>query len=253
MTLAINRILAADRFGTEVWMTPAQAQALESLTEIQHGGCAALHGYQPTTGYEVPPVVNIQMITGFSYISLIKRKRDQLEAISFSDVQEYVEQDELLSRMTLEAQNELFETRKAFELASIDRTLSGDRSDAHRQAHERCYVRFGSGIKGHLVTEKDDDGHKQPVMLGGFPVLDKIMVEFLELNRTVVQEGVLKPPRNSKAPVRMSNCIKRVLNQRSVGYKVASLGEGNFEKLVVSKKEINPEEVAPNILEVLND
>ena len=249
--LNVNRVVATAPDGTEFWATPEQASALNTLTEIRHGGCAALHGYKPTTGYKVSPVINIQMITGFSYTALIERKLKALEELTYEDVRSHVMKDEKLKTLSYTERKNVFEARKEFEMESIRKTLEGDRSDSYRQAHDRNYVQLSRGIKGHFVTEKMMNGKVHPVLKNGLPVLKNIMVSFLELNRTVVQEGESKPKPNSGHPVRMSNCIKKELNQRSVGFKVASLKEDNFEKLVVSKKEILPEDVTPDIFSLL--
>lgn len=250
--LNVKRVLVESLDGKEVWVTPAQATALDSLSEMQGGGCAGLHGYKPTTGYVESPVVDIQMLTRFSYTRLIERKRDVLEGITFADVQPAIAKNDKLSALTVVKANEVFEARKQMELDSIERTLSGDRSDAHRQGHDRCYATFAGGIKGHLVTEKVD-GLMEPVTLNGTPILNNIMINYLELNRKVVKEGVRKPKPNSGAPVLMGNAIKSLLNKRSVGFKSASLKDDNFESLVMSKTEFLPEDVAPNVLELLKD
>ena len=249
--LKVKRVLVESVDGKEVWVTPAQAEAIDSLSEMQGGGCAALHGYIPSTGYVESPVLDIQMLTRFSYTRLIERKRAALEGITFSDVQDAIAKNEKLSALTVVKANEVFETRKAMQLASIEKTLSGDRSDAHRQGHDRCYATFGTGIKGHLVTEKVD-GIMEPVTLNGIPMLNSIMINYLELNRKVVKEGVYKTV-NSGAAVLMGNAISSLLNKRSVGFKSASLKEDNFDSLVMSKTEFLPEDVAPNVLDLLKD
>jgi hypothetical protein len=248
--LNVKRVVVESVDGKEVWVTPAQVTALTSLSEMQGGGCAALHGYKPTTGYVEPPVLDIQMLTRFSYSKLIERKRDALEAISFSDVQDAIAKNDKLSALTVVKANEVFEARKAMQLNSINKTLDGDRSDAHRQGHDRCYATFAGGIKGHLVTEKVD-GLMEPVTLNGTPILKNIMVSYLELNRKVVTEGVRKPKPNSGAAVLMGNAISSLLNKRSVGFKTASLKDDNFDSLVMSKTEFLPEDVAPNVLDLL--
>ena len=249
--LNVKRIVVESLDGKEVWVTPAQVTALESLSEMQGGGCAALHGYKPTTGYVESPTLDIQMLTRFSYTKLIERKRDALEGISFSDVQDAIAKNPKLSALTVVKANEVFEARKKMQLDSIDRTLSGDRSDAHRQGHDRCYATFAGGIKAHLVTEKVD-GIMEPVTLNGTPILQNIMISYLELNRKVVKEGVYKTV-DSGAAVLMGNAISSLLNKRSVGFKTASLKDDNFDSLVMSKTEFLPEDVAPNVLDLLRD
>jgi hypothetical protein len=251
--LNVKRVVVESTDGKEVWVTPAQVTALTALSEMQGGGCAALHGYKPTTGYVTPPVIDIQMLTRFSYAKLIERKRTALEGITFSEVQDAIAKNDKLSALTVVKANEVFETRKGMLLASINKTLDGDRSDAHRQGHDRCYATFAGGIKGHLVTEKGEDGLMHPVTLNRIPILQNIMVNYLELNRKVVTEGVSKPKPNSGAPVLMGNAISSLLNQRSVGFKTASLKDDNFDSLVMSKTEFLPEDVAPNVLDLLKD
>lgn len=248
----VKRVVVESVDGREVWVTPAQAEAVISLSQMQAGGCAALHGYRPTTNYIKSPVLDIQMLTRFNYTRLIERKRDALEAITFDDVQDAIAANPKLAALTVVKARELFEARKGMQLESIRKTLEGDRSDAHRQGHDRCYVTFANGVKGHLVTEKDSDGLMQPVTLNGLPIVKSIMINYLELNRKVVTEGEYKTV-NSGAPVLMGNAISSLLNARSVGLKTASLKDDNFDRLVMSKTEFLPENVAPNVLELLRD
>lgn len=250
--LNIKRVVVTGSDGKDAWATPVVAEALNNLVEANGGGCAAIHGYKPTTGYVVPPVVDVQVITKFSYTKLIERKRAALEAISFSDVQEAIVNEPKLSVLDVAAQNELFNTRKKALLDSIDTTLAGDRSDAHRQGHDRCYISFVSGVKGHLVTEKDKDGLMQPVLLNGIPVIENVMLGCIELNRKVIKEGTYKTV-NSGAPVLMGKAIESLLNKRSVSYKSFTLKDDNFDKLVISKMEFLPENVTPNVFQVLED
>jgi hypothetical protein len=250
MTLNVKRVLVASIDDKEVWVTPAQAEALTQLIDAKAGGCAGIHGYIPSTGYIINPVVDLQVLTKFSYKKLLKRKRDALETIIFADVQDAIADEIKLSVLGTSDQNALFETRKQALLKSIDTTLEGVRDDAHRQGHDRCYVGFADGIKAHLVTEKGTDGLKYPVMLNGFPVVDSIVLGCIELNRKVIKEGVYKPV-NSGAPVLMGNAIESLLNKRSVSYKAISLKADNFDRVVISKQEFLPENVSPNVLEVL--
>jgi len=235
----ISRILATDINGLQVWITKAQLEALSVLEVAQAGGCASINGYVPTTGYVVTPIVNIQMLTRFDYGRLLNRKMDALKAIEYSDIPANVIPDEKLKGKT---EQEWFTARKEQEIASMQKTLDNDRSDAHRQGHDRCYAHFARGISAHLVTEKGTDGLMHPVLTNGYPTVSSIMVSFLELNRTVVKEGVYKTV-NSGASVLMGNAINSLLNQRSVGIRKLSLKEDNFQSLTISKNVVLPDNI----------
>lgn len=249
--LNVKRVLVTSTDGKDVWVTPAQADALSQLTET-HAGCAALHGYVPTTGYVEGkcPVQDIQMLTRFSYTKLIERKRAALEAITFSDVQDAIAKEPKLAKLSVVDANKHFEARKKMLLDSIDKTISGDRDDAHRQGHDRCYATFADGVKAHLVTEKGEDGLMYPVTLNGIPMVKSIMIPYIELNKKIIKEGEYKTV-NSGPAVLMGNAISSLLNKRSVSYKTATLKEDNFDRLVISKMEFRPENVAPNVLDLL--
>lgn len=248
--LNIKRVVVTGLDGKDVWATPAQANALKQLVEANNGGCAGIHGYIPSTGYTEKPVVDLQVITKFSYEKLNERKRAALEAIAFADVQDAIKREPKLNVLTLDNQNELFEARKKSLLDSIQKTADGDRSDAHRQGHDRCYVTFDNGVKANLVTEKVD-GLQEPVLLNGLPIIASVMLGCIELNRKTIKEGVRKVV-NSGAPVLMGNAIESLLNKRSVSYMTVSLKEDNFDSMVISKSTILPKDVSPSVLEVLN-
>lgn len=143
--------------------------------------------------------------------------------------------------MTIPALKEIFDARKATLIESLERSLDGDRSDAHREAHDRCYVHIGD-VKLHLDTEKVD-GRMEPVVDADGAVLVKtVMVKYLELNVKTVKEGVRKVV-NSGAPVRMEKLIESCLNKRSVGFKTLSLKEDNFEEFKIDNRTIEPGEI----------
>lgn len=224
--------------------TQAHADTLDALASLNKGGIGAVKGYRPTTGY-VPgksPVVDMQILTRFEYGKLNARKAKALEGITFADVAEDIAKHDKLRALSAAACLDLFNTAKQAALDSIAKTAEGDRDDAHRQGHDRCYARICDGVKVHLVTEKRDDGLMHPVLTDGLPTLASIMVPYLELNKTVRVEGEYKVV-NSGPKVLMDNIIARKLNARSVGYKTLSLKEGNFEALHVGKKSITPDDL----------
>jgi hypothetical protein len=221
--------------------TTAQAEALDRLTALHKGGIGSIKGYRPTTGYVTPAVVDMQVITRFETGKLYARKAKALEAITFADVAEDIAKAAKLRDLPAGTCLAQFNDCKAAMLESLNKTLTGDRDDAHRQGHDRCYVRLVDGVKVHLVTEKVD-GIMVPVLTDGLPTLASIMLSVLELNKTVREQGVRKVV-NSGPKVLMDKAIERQLNARSVGFKTVSLKEGNFESLNVERQSITPDDL----------
>lgn len=249
----MNLVTLTDLNGQKFRATREQAEALEALSVARAGGIATVYGYRPTSGYvkDKYPLVNLQILTRFSTERLYERKMEALSNVTFKDIEALVEADPVLSAKPRAELLTIFNERKANEVASMAKTLEGDRSDAHRAAHDRCYARVADGIKVHFVTEKDANGIMQPVLTDGLPTVASIMVHYLELNKETRVAGEYKVV-NSGAPVRISNCIEKVLNQKSVGLKTLSLKDGNFERLVVARKSYLPEEVASIPADILN-
>jgi hypothetical protein len=250
----MSHVIMLDLNGNPFRATPAQQEAIESLTVARAGGIAAVYGYTPTSGYVAGkyPVQDMQILTRFNTANLYRRKAAALSEIRFSDVADGVKADPVLSKLPEIEALTLFNDRKAGMVATLATTLSGDRSDAHRQGHDRCYAKLEDGIKVHFVTEKDADGLMQPVLTDGLPTVASIMVHYLELNKTVRTPGEYKVVK-SGAPVLMGNLIERCLNSKSVGFKTLSLKEGNFERLIVGRKSYLPEDVAGIDADILAD
>jgi hypothetical protein len=125
---------------------------------------------------------------------------------------------------------------------SMNKSLNGDRSDGHRQGHDRCYIHIEQGVKVNLDCEKDSDGIMQPKLHNGFPVVESIMLMYLELNRKYITEGTRKVVK-SGAPVLMTNAIDSVLNARSVGIRALSLKADNFTRFVCDGQEVTPDDL----------
>jgi len=228
--------------GREFRCTDAQVKALDELSTIQRGGIGTVHGYVSKTGRVEPETAVIQFITAFSLPRLYERKIAALNGITIDEVRDVAQNDPKLSVLDDDALEQLFESRRDMEIASMQKTLDGDRSDARRRAHDTFYVRVAPGVKVHLQTFKNDDGETELELVGGLPVAKSIMVSIIEINRTVTEPGEFKTV-NSGAPVRMSNAIKRAINARSTSLKTLSLKDDNFDRLVVSRKEFLPEDV----------
>lgn len=222
--------------------TPAQAETLDRLAALRKGCIGSVKGYRPTTGYTTSPVVDLQVITRFETSKLYARKRAALEGITFADCAEAIAKHAKLAALPAGDCLTLFTTAKQAAIDSLTKTLEGDRDDAHRAGHDRCYARVADGVKVHFVTEKRDDGLMHPVLTDGLPTLASIMVPYLELNKTIREAGVYKVV-NSGPKVLMDGVIAGLLNARSVGYKTLSLKEGNFEAIHVDKQSITPDDL----------
>lgn len=229
--------------GGKVWATAQQADTLEALSQTRKGGFARVYGYRPASDWVTPPVQDILMVTRFSYDKLLNRKENALKSISFDDVKPLLAKEPKLAALSEQEQRDLFTERKGEMLDSIATTQSGDRSDAHRQGHDRCYLHLADGVKVNYVTEKDKDGLMQPVLTDGFPTVASIMISYLENSKVTRVEGVRKVV-NSRPPKLMSNAIESLLNKRSVKLKMLSLKEDNFERLTIDGEVVLREDVA---------
>lgn len=238
-----QKVLVGVPGGNKVWASAEQADTLNLLVQTRKGGFAKVYGYTPSTGYTVPPVQDICMVTRFSTEKLYARKARALDAIAFADVADAIAKEPKLNKLPVSEQRKLFNDRKQAMIDSMNKTLNGDRSDAHRQGHDRCYLHLAEGVKVNYVTEKGTDGLMHPVLDNGFPTVASIMVTYLENSKVTRVKGERKVV-NSGAPVLMGNAIESLLNDRSVGLRTLSLKSDNFERLVIDNEVVLREDVA---------
>lgn len=225
------------------YCTAPQAEALDCLTSMKNGSIGSVTGYQPSASkYEVRPTYDVQVITGYNMDRLYERRIAALEAVTYSDVAEAAAKEPKLSALTAAKALEHFNDRKAMLMGSLATTLNGDRSDARRQGHDRCYIHVSQGVKVNLDCEKDADGIMQPKLHNGLPIAESIMLMVLELRRTYTVKGKRKAV-NSGAPVLMGNLIEKCLNSRSVGIKAISLKVDNFTGFKCSGQTITAEDL----------
>lgn len=231
--------------GEKFRCTQAQADTIEKLKDIISGGIGTVHGYVSTSNRVVPEKADIQFITSFSTQRLYERKIAALQELSYDDISEFAESEPKVQALSRDERVALFEQRRDREIASMQKTLAGDRSDNYRKGHDRMFCTVAKGIKVHFLEadEKesyvDVDGKTKkrtvPQTINGLPVAKSINLQVLVLNKTVIEKGEYHKP-NSGAPVLISNAINRGLNSRSVGLKSLSLKPDNFDSLVVSRK-----------------
>jgi hypothetical protein len=226
--------------------TKEQSDILDTLRELNRGGIGAVHGYVPTSGYDVSPELDLQIITRISTNALYERKIAALESIQFSDIASELAQHPKLAALTFREAEDLFNLRKQSNIDSMKKTLSGDRSGAAREGHDRNNISVCQGVKVNLEGTKVD-GAKVPTLYPApngkkLPKCESILLSYLEISRTIVKPGQLKVV-NSGAPVLMSDLIESKLNKKSVGLKTLSLDPSKFKRIVVAKKEILKEDL----------
>lgn len=248
----MTHLILTDLDGKQFRATQQQADALASLSVARAGGLATVYGYVATSGRVKPEIANLTILTRFSTTRLYERKAVALADITFSAVRDAIAKVPKLAALSEVKAIELFNSCKAKMTESMGKTLDGDRSDAHRQGHDRCYARVADGVKVHYDTVKDSDGLMQPVLTDGLPTVKSIMVHYLQISKEVTEKGEYKVV-NSGEKVLMDNIIEAQLNTRSVGLKTLSLKEDNFDRLVVARKTYLPEDVSSIPSDILLD
>ena len=225
-----------------VWASSKQADTIATLISTRKGGFAKIYGYTPTTNYIQSPVEDLVVNTRFSVRKLYERKIAALKSITFDDVVPFIKNNDKLSALLESEQRALFSTRLESMVDSMNKTLEGDRSDAYRAGHDRCYLNISDGVKVNYVTKKESDGLMHPVIIDGFPTVGSIMISCLINSKKVRKPGVRKVV-NSGNGVLMSNAIDSALNSRSVSLKTLSLKEDNFERISIDGEVILCEDV----------
>jgi hypothetical protein len=240
MTIQTRTLISVN--GSSFWSTREQADAIATLVQTRKGGFARIYGYKATTGRTVPTVYDATVTTRFSYKRLVERKRAALEALTLNDILPHLapKARETAPDTLLNEWNK----RKASELASFNATGNDDRSDAHRQGHDRCYLNIADGVVVHYVTVRGNyDGLMYPVLTDGFPTADSIMLNCLEVSRTVREPGAYKTV-NSGVPVLISNAIKATMKANGVrSMNRVSLRADNFESVSIDGNVVLPEDM----------
>jgi hypothetical protein len=227
--------------GQEFVCSPRQAVAIETLLETRKGGFARINGYVSKTNVVTPGKADVTILSRFDILKLYERKINFLENLTLDAIADDVAKDDKLKLLSKDELQEAFNDRKAQEIASMTKTLEGVREDAHRQGHDRCYVRLGAGVKGNYVTEKNSDGIAMPVLNNGLPVLKTILINGLEISKKIITEATYKPV-NSGVPVRLSNIMEKHA-PKTTRIKMYSLNDDNFESLTIDGETIYSEDV----------
>jgi hypothetical protein len=213
----------------QVHISDAQFDALEMLKLCANGGFATAVGYKPTTDYVKVPTVNIQFVSKFSTEKLYQRRMNALKSVSFNDLD--LSHPKLKALTEAERQIQFADCMRKM-LESHNKTLTGDRDDAHRQAHDEFYAPVCQGVKVHLVTEKRDGKTVLVPADDGNPVVDTIMLTGLVIGRKTIVEGEKKVV-NSGPKVLMDNAIEKAWNKRTLSMITLSLKPDNHDHIKI--------------------
>jgi len=224
-----------------VWATPHQKASIDTLLQTKGGRIASVTGYRPSSAWIESPVQDIQFLSRVSTVKIYARRIAELSAIRFNSIAEQISKDPILSAMPHKDLVEIFKSRMEFEITQMTRTLAGDRTGSHREAHDRCYESVGAGVKVHFLTVAGTNGKKIPQKFDGYPIIQSVMITALFLKVKTIVEGVRKPQRNSGAPVRMSNIIKSVINKPTLDIKTLSLKDENYTAVRIDGNVIDSE------------
>ena len=214
-----------------------QARTIETLSETRKGGFANVRGYVASGSGEK---ADHTVLTRFNLSKLYNRKIAALNAITLNDIKDSVLKNPKISALPFNDLVKAFEDRKATEIASMQKTLDGDRDDARRASHDRNYARVADGVKVHFLTEKKGELTVPVRNADGLPIVKNIMLNVIEISKNVITEGVHKVV-NSGVPVLLSNAMLASL-PKSTKLKTLSLGEDNFDSITIDGETLMPKE-----------
>ena len=211
---------------SSVNLTAKQMDTILTLTECIRGGFAHIKDYTPTSKkWIVRPTYSLTFNSRFSYMNLKAKQLDEATKTAFSDLPEHLSGNE-----------DTFNKAKAEVIASCLKTLSGDRSDANRKGHDRCYVNVCEGVRIHLVTREGADGLMVPVQdEAGRVTCESIKVAGLEVpnSRTYTVKGEFKATKSH-----LKTLIKRHLEGKAGKYVQFSLNDDQYTSMAISGEEV---------------
>lgn len=208
------------------------ADAAETLATLRPGGIATIHRYRTAEGKKVitPSVSTMTIVTRFSY----GKRNDRILAMLGNLEAKSVDLVGVDASLFDEARSAMYESAR--------KTAEGDRSDAHRQAHDTFYATIGTGVKVKMETADGPEGRKVLVVDSetGLPRFDGLHINALVLKRVVHEKGQ-KEPTNSKPLTLVKQRIQRVIDEAFGTFINLKLGADNFESLSIGGDVVVPE------------
>ena len=223
--------------GKEVWINEKLTSTLEVLGGIVKGGFATIKGYVATSGRAEPETADVTFTSAFSTENLYNKEVALLSALTLEEVNTSKVEEKMITTKKKLTMAEQFDICIEKKIASLEKTLSGDRTGAHRQAHDTFYAVSSIGVKCHLSTTKGADG-MELVLVNGFPIVNSIQVSCLDVSKRVSIAGVYKKV-NSGPKVLMDRAIEKALRAKGLRqFKTRRLSAERFTSLAISKEVI---------------
>lgn len=229
-SLALHAVLSntfTARDGRKVAVSPAIASVIETLTNLSANAFCAIDGYKTADG----KVSNYLVRAATGTESVYSSKMAELSALSFADLpaEKLAKWIPSKGKNSFASAEEQFNFCKSAMLTSMEKTLSGNRDDAHRQGHDRCSVQIRAGVTLDLLTEEGADGLKHPVQTNeGELLADKIRLHAVVMREEVLEEGERKVV-NSGSKVLMDKVIESCLPSTKTALRTFSLDDGKFQ------------------------
>jgi hypothetical protein len=233
------KIVTANYAGTDthVCIPDDLHDVLQHIATVQRGRFGVVTGHLSGIGNPKcirPTESNITFCTNPRYDNWLARRKAGVQAVTVNDIMAHPDFKEIVAK-TKGSVPALFDEAKAEVLASLEASQAGD-ENAYSLGQTLTHATYMAGdvpVKLHLVTEKDEDGHKRPVCNAiGLMDVDSVKLPFFEVHRKVTDHGEWKPT-NSRALTLMKDAIKDASDVPD--WKELSLGKGNFRTLTLDK------------------
>lgn len=210
-------------FGDKVVMVSEKiADAIQQIQDAPRGGYACVKGYVSKTDYVVPRISNIVFNACCGTFNHYERELEVLKGLNVETLA--FEDKELLEK----ARQEL--------IASREKTLSGDRSDARRQAWDTFTIKVTDGIMLQLKTRKEGS---ETVLetVDGVSIAESIRLTALESGRRIIQEGEKKVVKHRPLTI-AKNFLEKIVSKEVRSIITLSLKDDNFDSLSMNGEQV---------------
>lgn len=232
----------AGQVEVEISVTDSIAKVIDAINETGRGQFGFIKNHvSGEVGKDKcirPKVSDMWFLTNPRYDRWLARKREAVTALDVETVA--ARSSKLWDKMREKAGKNaditaLFEKAKKEILDSVAKTEAGDRSDGHREGHDRCYVRLGN-VTIHLATAPDSNGLMAPVRdERGRMIAEGCMLPFYAIKRVYSDEGEY-----GKVDSRALTLMKKAIEKATClhDFKTFNLAKANFTTITFNSKTV---------------